>query len=298
MRSYTSGRSLYQSLTKNSAAANLTLGTDRANDYYKKIGAMKSWPFLDRTRTILTTGGTQFKPLPYDVDKVKEVSLTIGTTRYVLKNSPSREHWDHLNLTSFTSDIPVWYYVTNGQMGIWPTPATSSNTITITARVKVIDLSIADYTTGTIVSIANGATTVTGSGTSWTSQMTGRFIRITLLDTANTGDGQWYEISSVTSTTTLELVRSYGGSAISAGSAAYTIGQMPLLPEEIHDIPWIKAIADYWRKENDERVITWDQEYATGIKQLESTWSSATDDYVIDNGTEKAVINPNLTIQI
>lgn len=298
MLSYTGGRNLFGIHTKNTNTSNLDFGDTLANQEYKRIIALKDWPFLERTRTQTTIANTQFQNLPYDVDLVREVAVTVSSIRYVPALAPSREYWDQLNQNTITSNIPQYYFVFNGQLGLWPTPSTNGYTITITARVKAIDLSIADYNTGSIVSIANGSTTVTGSGTSWTSSMTGRYIRITYSNTANTGDGQWYEISSVTSSTVLELVRAYGGTSISAGSAAYTLGQMPLLPEAAHDIPWNFAAATYWAKESDDRSIWFLEQYKKGVEALDKSYSSPTTDLVVDPGYRRAIINPNLTIQL
>lgn len=301
MKSYTTGRNLYGSWTKNTASGNLTLGDQVANDAYRHICAMKDWPFLERVRTLLTTASTQAINLPYDCDQVREVSVipTGQTTRYTPKLSPSAEHWDMLNSSTFTSDTPEWYFVRAGQLLLWPTPASSNNTVYVTQKCRVIDLSIADYTTGTIVSIANGGTAVVGSGTSWTAQMVGRYIRFTYSDTANTGDGVWYEISAVGSATSITLVRAYGGTAIAAGSAAYTIGQMPLLPESFHDTPWKAAAADYWSKEADPRGKYFKQLHDEDVGQLVRTWSSPTTDMVIDHGDDdNTIINPNLVISI
>ena len=309
MKSYTEGRNLYGTLTKNIASANLSFGDQMANDDYRNILAMRDWSFLERTRTISTIASTQFYNLPYDCDLVREISVTVSTQIYTPRLSPSREHWDKLNITPSTSNIPEWYFVFNGQVGLFPTPSTGSNTITVTQKTRVIDLGIADYTTGTIVSIANGGTAVIGSGTSWTSQMVGRYIRFTYSDTANTGDGLWYEISGVTDTTHLTLTRSYGGTSIAAGSASYTIGQMPLLPEAFNDMPWIYAAGMYWLKENDERASSFISIHGsegesgsppTGkVKQLIDSYTAGnTTSMVLDDGRPEEILNPNLTISL
>lgn len=307
MKSYTQGRNLYGTLTKNTSAANLTFGDEIANDDYRALCAMRDWPWLNRLRTITTVSETQFYNLPYDCDLVREVFLIISTKRYVLKKSPSREHWDSLNASSFSADIAEWYTIFNGQIGIWPKPASSSNTINIIQKSRVIDLSVADYTTGTIVSVANGGTAVVGSGTTWTERMMGRYIRFTYSNTANTGDGQWYEISAVADTTHLTLVRAYGGTAIVAGAATYTIGQMPLLPEAFQDLPWIWAVGTYWSKESDKRGATFLEQHgnigsgsiqSTGrVKLLESASTASAYDYVIDDGSgDDGILNPNLLV--
>jgi hypothetical protein len=133
----------------------------------------------------------------------------------------------------------------------------------------------------------------------------GRYIRITPSDLAITlaGDGMWYEIASVPSATTLTLVRAYGGTALSAASATYTIGQMPLLPEAFHDMPWQWAAGTYWQKEADKRADAFIGAHGqpgnmgqppTGrVKELISAWSSPTTDLVIDNGDDgDEITNP------
>lgn len=299
MKSYTAGRNQYGVWSKNANSTNLTNGDSVANDAYRQVCSRRDWPFLERVRTLLTTASTQFKNLPYDCDQVREISVIPNgsTTRYTPRLSPSAEHWDKLNLTSFTSDTPEWYFVRAGQIGLWPTPASTGNTIYITQKTRVIDLSIADITSVTVASITSGATTlVVSSGL--TVQMAGMWIRVTYTTTANTGDGVWYEISSVTNSTTLELVRAYGGQTIAAGTAACTIAQMPLLPEAFQDMPWLSAAGDYWAKEDDSRADYYLSKYTALNDLLEKSWSTPTGSMVIDDGRDDGIINPNLTISI
>lgn len=312
MKSYTTGRNLAGSLTKNTASAHLTLMDQIANDDYRALCAMRDWPWLERLRTLTTAASTAAYTLPYDCDQVREVAVIISSKRYVPRISPSQQHWDRLNAVTSVSDIPEWMRVFNGQLQLWPTPATAGNTINVTQKTRVIDLSSADYTTGTITtsSTTSGVTTITGSGTTWTSSMVGRWIRIATSDAgaALAGDGLWYEIASVPSTTTLTLTRAYGGTTISGASATYIIGQMPLLPEAFHDMPWLWASGTYWQKEDDDRgekylgqhgIIGSGSTLSTGrVKLLEATWSSPTTDLVIDDGGSEEAINPNLTISL
>lgn len=300
MRSYTNGRAQYGTWTKDTSTANLSDGDANANDFYRKICAMKDWPFLERLRTLSTTASTQFTTLPYDCDLVRSIYVipTGQTMRYTPKEVPSREYWDQLNLSTFTSDIPEYYYVFAGQLGLWPTPASTSNTIGVVQKTRVIDLSVADTTSITVTAIANGATTVTVSGSA-TLMMAGQWIRITYTGGAsNTGDGVWYEIASVTNATTIVLTRAYGGPTIAAGSAACTIGQMPLLPEAFHDLPWKGAAGMYWEKEIDPRAGSFKQGYDEDVKTLVRTYSSPTTNMVIDSGEDDALLNPNLTIRL
>lgn len=298
-KTYTTGRNLYGVWSKNTASDNLLYGDQIANDEIKHICALKDWPFLERLRTISTTAATQFTTLPYDCDQVRGVSvLPVGSTiRYTPVLVPDRRRWDELNLVPFTSDIPEYYFVFAGQIGLWPTPTSTGNTISVIQKTKPIDLSIADITGTTVSTIANGDTAMTVSG-GLTTLMAGMWIRITYTGAANTGDGQWYEIAGIGSATTLTLVRAYGGTTIAAGTAACTIGQVPLLPEAFHDTPWKLSAATYWAKEADKRSDFYQKQHDDDLAELIRTWSSPTTDFVIEYGETKDIINPNLTISI
>lgn len=107
-------------------------------------------------------------------------------------------------------------------------------------------------TTAVTIGTEEGGSIITGSGTSWTTGMAGRYIRITDTSAANGGDGFWYEIDEILSTTVLSLKKQYTGSSISAGSATYTMGQMSIIPEAYDMAIVYGAAAVYWtNKSND-----------------------------------------------
>lgn len=311
MKSYTMGRNLAGVFTKNTDTNNLSYLDQIANDDYKRLCALKDWPFLTRNRTITTTANTQFTTLPYDCDLVREISVIPNgsTIRYTPTEITDKATWDKLNLRSYTSDIPEHYYVLNGQVGLWPVPAQTGNTIYVQQKTRPIDLSVADITSTTVTSITNGAAAMVVSG-GLTSLMAGLWIRVTFTpSSSNTGDGTWYEISGV-SGNNVTLVRNYGGPTISAGTAACTVSQMPLLPEAFHTMPWMYAAGTYWQKEadNDGRSKFYLDEHgnaaqgnmpATGmVRDLISSYSSASSDMVIEEGDEREEINPNLLISL
>lgn len=308
MKSYTTGRNLAGVWTKNTATAHLTYLDQIANDDYRALLALRDWPFLERSRTLSTTANTQFTTLPYDCDLVREISVipTGSTTRYTPTEVTSRAEWDRLNLSTFTSDMPEYYFIQAGQVGLWPTPTSTGNTIYVQQKTRVIDLSVADATV-TVTTATNGGTGITVSS-GLTTLQAGLWLRIPYSGAANTGDGQWYEISSVTNSTTLVLVRAYGGTSISAGSVSSTIAQMPLLPEAFHDLPWMWSAGDYWSKEDDKRAKRFFDDHghaaqgnlpATGrVKDLIAGYSSATTNMVIDEGMDREIINPNLTVSL
>lgn len=150
-----------------------------------------------------------------------------------------------------SSDVPYFTYVENTRFFIQPVPSTTGNVITLRGRLQTNDLTIADYVTGNIVSIANGGTSVVGNGTVWTADMVGRYIQITQTTAANGGDGFWYQIGAWIDATHITLLKPYEGTSISTGSAVYIIGQCSVIPSA-YDIGIVyRATALYWQNQND-----------------------------------------------
>ena len=272
------------------------------NDFHRRLISKAAWPFLHKLRTATTVASTSFVDLPYDVDLVESVFVTVSSTRYNPKPAPNRAFWDRLHYSSYNSDIPEYWYVYNGQIGLWPEPSSSSNVISINAQVRAVDLNIADYTTGNIDIITNGSGAVTGAGSpAWTTPMAGRWLRVTNSDVAaSSGDGHWYEITSIDSATTLTLARDYGGTSLTTGAtAAYTMGMMPLLPEAYHDLPELYGAFRYWTKEKDNtRASTFKALLNEGMTDLMTSYGMNDLSMVVDDGRDDFIINPNLTVTL
>lgn len=296
MKTYTGLRNLYGSITKDTSTANLTLGDQWINDGQRMAIGKGTYTFMEKSFTTPTVASQQFYQLPYDYGKlIAPPKITIGNVQYVPVESPDLTYWILINTnTSVVSDIPQYYYILNNQIGFYPTPSSSGNTITLEYKRTLKDLSLADYTTGTIVSVANGGTAVVGSGTSWTAPMVGQVIRITDSDTANKGDGYWYEISAA-SATAITLTKPYGGTAISAGSAAYTIGQIPILPENYQILPVYFAASTFWDQQGDSgRSGKYLGLFNVGCEQMLAEYSGKSTTPVIDYGRPDGHrLNPN-----
>lgn len=193
--------------------------------------------------TALSVGGLQFYPLPPNYSKLKTITITQGNLKWVPTEILSRPEWDNMNMFPLYSDIPNYYYIYGGQIGIWPIPATTGNVITENYKYRIPDLSIEDYAVGT-VAVSNGGTTITGSGTTWTPttnvQNESRWIKIA----QTKGDNLWYQVQSVDSATSITLYEPYQGITVSGGT--YTLGQMPILIEDFHDmLLWYATIVYY-----------------------------------------------------
>lgn len=299
MLTYTGRRTIFGNLTENNASDNLTFGDTIMNNADRKVLNMANWDFMEGTFTRTTVASQQNYELAQDYKRlVASPYITVSSTRYTMKQAPNRKFWDDLNIVSRTSDIPEWFFIFGRELLIYPAPASSSNTITIPYEKRHIDLTIADYTTGTIVSIANAATTLTGSGTTWTAKMAGRYVRIDDSNTANTGDGQWYKILSRTSDTVIELDWPYQGTTITGGSGTYNIGQVSQLPEDFQMLPVYKAAQIYWAKEGDRsKTISFKELYDELLLELFRTHVYKTTNPAIDD-IDYDRINPNLTISL
>jgi hypothetical protein len=238
--------------------------------------------------------------MPQYVDRISSLYVTVGSYNYTPRECPDKATWDRLNMVTVRSDIALWWYMYDGKLGLYPRQTTASNLININSKRLQKDLTIADYTTGTITTTSGN--TITGSGTTWTSQMAGRWIQITDSNTANTGDGYWYQILSVASTTSLTLVKAYAGTAISAGSATYTIAQCSQLPEQYQDLPIYGALRTYFTSvdPNSEKAQLYGGMYQEMYKTMEDDYTVKNVSCVIDDGDNGSYVdqNPNLFITL
>lgn len=150
-------------------------------------------------------------------------------------------------LITFSSGEQRQATFTNGSTAVtWTDELTSSATATIE------------------VSSSSGGTIVTGSGTTWTSAMAGRYVQI---NASTGGDNAWYKIESVLSTTHLALSTPYAGADISAGSATYTIGQVSPIPEAYQIAPVYRAVALYWQEKGEsEKANNYWRQYDGGVE--------------------------------
>lgn len=257
--------------------------------------------FLEATKEMDTVADQEGYQTPNGFRKLIDVYITIDSgspaenTIYMPEMVFDPTKWKLIKAYRLgTSDVPYFTYVENQKFYIQPIPATSGNTITLRGRLQTRDLTIADYTTGTITSIANGATAVVGSGTTWTADMVGRYIQITNTTAANGGDGFWYQIGTYTSATSIGLLKPYEGTSISGGTAAYTIGQCSVIPEA-YDIGIVyRATALYWDNQKDDRAKGYWMKYDGGNEQgLSDTYGGLVGQMLANEGeTEEGAYIP------
>lgn len=245
------------------------------NDSIKTICNMQGGKlrFLESTKNMVTVASQEGYQIPNGFRKLIDMYVYSGSgastdTIYSPEMIFDPTKWKLIKQFRYgTSNVPYFTYVENQKYYIQPISSTSGNLITLRGRLQTRDLSIADYTTGTITSIANAGTAVIGSGTTWTADMVGRFIQITETTAAGGGDGFWYEIGTYTSATSIGLLKPYEGTTIAAATAAYTIGQTSVIPEA-YDVGVVqRSSALYWDNQNDlTRAKTYWMKYDGGCE--------------------------------
>lgn len=285
-------------IINNTLADNFTWGLEMINDSTRYL-ISKYYP-NERTYTTTTVAGQQFYNLPPQVKELINLTETIGSVLWSTKECPSRQYWDYLNTIQYQQDFPSFFFVYNGQVGIYPTPASNGNTITMNYKTRIIDLSMADVTSvtaSTTVSVTTNTTTVTALGAAFKNWMAGQWIRIPFsnTDVAN-GDNQWYQIASITSSTVLVLKNKYTGATVSG--AAFTIGEVSILPEDYQDLPLYRMGYIYYTTRFPDPVKAglykglWD----TGMAALNEEFGSKTTSVVLTD-TDAPIYNSNLFVQ-
>ncbi len=232
-------------------------------------------PLIDTATTAISVG-VQFYPLPPNYSKLKSLTITVGNLQWTPKEVFTTEEWNQLNVFPYYADIPNNFFIYPGgdhgaQVGIWPIPSTTGNVITFSYKFRVPDLSLADYTTAGSLSVTTKTTAVTGSGTSFvpTTNISNESRWIQFAQPK--GDNLWYQITSVDSTTALTLYQPYQGITVSAAAAGtYTIGQMPLLMEDFHDMLIWKALTYYFSSivDNPTKYKEFKESYDTKLSLL------------------------------
>jgi hypothetical protein len=298
---YTGAQNLYGLLTGSQTTNNLALGAQNINVGYKFMLGTTEWPFLERTVQTTTIAGQQFYNIPNNVDKLITATITVGSvtsggTIFRTYQATSRDIWDTINTATGVTSTDVSYcYILNGQIGFWPIPSASSNTITINYKIAVRDLAIADLTTATVVTATQGSPTLTMATTAMTAGMAGAYIQIAPSFAAGKGDGLWYQILSFVDTTHLTLVNNYVGASIATGTASCIIGDVMVTPEKYQIGPVWWAVSEYFLKNGDtSKAEGYRAQFDELTQQMLDDCGKKTASVVLDDGYDGTWVNPNL----
>ncbi len=239
----------------------------------------------------------QYYPLPPNYSKLKSLTITVGELQWTPREVLTTQEWNQLNVFPYYSDIPNNFFIYPGgdhgaQVGIWPIPSTMGNLITFSYKFRVPDLSIEDYTTPGTLTVTKGSASITATGASLVPtvnpQLESRWAQFA---TPN-GDNLWYQVAQITGTNALTLYQPYQGSTIATATAGtYTIGQMPLLQEDFHDMLVYSALKTYYSAINQDkdRYNEFNALYGEKLRLLEQYSGSTT----IDVNLRRRPMGPN-----
>lgn len=277
-------------------------GGDQRNVLFTTGSTAISWTVgLSEDATVdISTVGVQNYNIPANISKIKNDTINVGQLKYQPAPVQTIQEWELINFLPYTSDIPNYFFIYNGTLRIFPIPSTTGNIITFNYKTRVADLSFADYSTGTIATASAGSVAVVGSSTSWST--TAAYPLNTDLGYYNLnfkinppfGDGIWYPIRNFTSNTALNLALPIVDAPNISGSVTYTIGQLPLLSEDFHDMLVFGALKIYYSSiaPDGNKFKEYDALYQERLVMLEDY--AGTKSVNVDLGGEPAQVNPNL----
>lgn len=361
---YTQSRNLYGTLTNNSSTSNLILGDTLIWQFTLEL--IHKFPFIfgEKTFTLQTLPSTQFTTLPMPLRKVDTVQVQVGSFLWPVREVGSLQEWNNINLVStITSDTPQYFFYYNGQIGLYPIPATGYNAMYVKGQIDVTNLSVADVTetktltipyaatltttpasgdtsatltavwplqTGTyqmvfssgnirLVTLTNSATTVTWSyaltaaattavtvrsstggdiltGVSNTSWSTKSGYVLTIAQP--TGDGFPYIFDTIYDSNHASILGYYNGYTVSAASTSFTVGQTTIVAPSGQMIPIYRAAEVYYTTilKDEGRAKTYADLADKAESALRIDYGNKDTDPTINDGHDKPIINPNLTI--
>jgi len=163
------------------------------------------------TTTAISTIGVQAYPIPASISKIKNNTISVGQLQFTPAPVRTIQEWTMINSLPYTSNIPNYYFIYQNQVQFWPIPSSSGQVINFNYKARVPDLTFADYSTGTLSSLAVGDNQITGTTTAWNTTGTYplntdlSFFNLAIKITPPSGDGLWYPILRFTSDTDVLL---------------------------------------------------------------------------------------------
>jgi len=243
MKTFNQVVSDFQSITKDSSTATLALAKQWVNDCVHQILSMSDWNFNKDSKSFSSVAQQQDYDPPYNALKIDYVNVYFGNVWYVPQEVRSGDLWRQINNVVVYSDIPTQWYVSNRtrKISLFPISNSANQTIKIGFTKKVRDLSVADYTTGTVSTTAN-STAIVGAGTTFTQRMIGSKIKITSASTV-IGD-MWFEINTYTDALHITVKESI---PVAVAGASFTISEPIPFMEGFEDISLFFALEKYYR---------------------------------------------------
>lgn len=264
-------------------------------NYFIYDGNIEFWPIPSTGSTQLTYTGLTGSLGP--VNNLPQTITVGGATGKILTYTSTTITVAVQTQTPF----PTGSFTTSGGAAgtATATSITAGNQIGFNYQIRVPDFTLSDYVTGTVTvnSTATTSLTVTGSGTSWLTAFSPtagsvKNLNLWIQFAAPLGDGNWYQVDTIDSATQLTLLQPYQGA--NASAVSYTIGQMPLLLEDFHDIITYRSLLIYYSSINPEssKRSEFKALYDEGISMMDRYVGTKSLD--VNLGRHYQVRNPNI----
>jgi hypothetical protein len=251
--------------------------------------SLSDWNFNKSYKDYTTSASQQSFEKPYNAAKIDSVRVYTGGVYYMPKEIKDDKLWEQINYVATYSDVPSYWFFDNEtqEIELYPIHSSASDTVRIFYTKRLRDMSIADYTTGTLTTVLNDQT-ITGAATVWIKRMEGRWLKIT--DASNVIGDMWFEIESVTDGTHLEIKENM---PVASAGASYTIAEM---------IPFMDGFEDIALWYGMDRYLQM-REKPTQAREYERMWKEAlgdmehrdlkTADGILEQEDTEGMINPN-----
>lgn len=243
--------------------------------------------FNRKERYTDTVANQQYYQLPEDGQKLKEVTVSIGSWNVPMEQISNEREWLKLNMSPNLTGQPTHYFVKGyDQIGFFPIPSSSvENGIMLVLSPKHVQLTQDDYTMGT-VTVTNNTQSITGSGTAFTQNMIGLWVQ-----TTDGSDENWYQISDVPDAVTLTIDNFYQG--YSGAGKTFRIGQVVDIPEEFSEAPSDYACyRHYLRRGDQQKANTFKAIFEKALQGAKDVYGSVTDNQVISVESDYRYYNP------
>lgn len=214
----------------------------RINSRYELVAdKLNTWTQVI-PRTASTVEDQQYYYNPPNLREIESLVVTSGSFDYPLVPVYSQEEWDILNAQTITSNFPERYFRRKDDYGIWPTPGSDDDTITINYSKRAIPLTFENYITGTAAVTENDQTVTLTTGVTTTFKAGFWFC---LADSDGEPRGSFYRIGSISSGTAAFELETFWEEATEA-TPKYIVGQSPEIPEEGHELLGMGAVSDFY----------------------------------------------------
>lgn len=253
---WTDWENKFQRLSRDTSAGTLAQGQQDMNTGYHLFNAKLARYYSRKQQFADIVADQSIYQTPIDCIRMLGVTLNVGSSTYtqVLKVIRSEEEWRSIKAYPYSNNWPVaCFMLGNDEIEIWPTPSQDvTNGIRFYYQPRDFDMSVEDIVSSSLspaqtCTVTNGSTTVTSTGSTFTSQLIGLYFQVTGVTNLT-----WYEIVDVPTSSTLTLKSAFVGN--SGSGLNFRIGQVSILPQEWQDAPVHYALGMFfYSKGNTER---------------------------------------------